>query len=109
MSEWMSLETPSGRIRAWLAKPHVPPRGALVVVQEIFGVNKHIRAVCTTFAEHGYDSEGFIQKPQLPAAIKPYARQWVEAGKPMSEFFAQNPELGAADQYNLVEFMQVKE
>lgn len=54
MSEWMSLETPSGRIRAWLAKPHVPPRGALVVLQEIFGVNKHIRAVCTTFAEHGY-------------------------------------------------------
>ena len=54
MSEWMSLETPSGRIRAWLATPHVPPRGALVVVQEIFGVNAHIRAVCTTFAEHGY-------------------------------------------------------
>lgn len=54
MSEWMSLETPSGRIRGWLATPHVPPRGALVVVQEIFGVNTHIRAVCTTFAEHGY-------------------------------------------------------
>ena len=54
MSEWMSLETPTGRIRAWLAQPHVPPRGALVVVQEIFGVNAHIRAVCTTFADHGY-------------------------------------------------------
>ena len=54
MSEWMSLETPSGRIGGWLATPHVPPRGALVVVQEIFGVNTHIRAVCTTFAEHGY-------------------------------------------------------
>ena len=54
MSEWMSLETPTGRIRAWLAQPHVPPRGALVVVQEIFGVNAHIRSVCTTFAEHGY-------------------------------------------------------
>ena len=54
MSEWMSLETPTGRIRAWLAQPHVPPRGALVVVQEIFGVNAHIRKVCTTFADHGY-------------------------------------------------------
>ncbi len=54
MSEWISLETPSGRIRAWRAQPHIPPRGAVVVVQEIFGVNSHIRAVCATFAEHGY-------------------------------------------------------
>ena len=54
MSEWMSLETPGGRIRAWRAQPHIPPRGALVVVQEIFGVNPHIRAVCNTFAQHGY-------------------------------------------------------
>ena len=54
MSEWMSLETPTGRIRAWLVQPHVPPRGALVVVQEIFGVNAHIRKVCATFADHGY-------------------------------------------------------
>ena len=54
MSEWTSLETPTGRIRAWQAHPHIPPRGALVVVQEIFGVNAHIRSVCTTFAEHGY-------------------------------------------------------
>lgn len=61
------------------------------------------------FAEHGYDSEGFIQKPRLPGSILPYARQWVDAKKPLSEFFAQNPELGPADQYNLVEFMQVKE
>ena len=61
------------------------------------------------FAEHGVDSEGFIQKPQLPATIKPYARLWVEAGKPISEFFAQNPELGAADNYNLVEFVKEKE
>lgn len=54
MSQWTSLDTPTGRIRAWRADPHVPPRGALVVVQEIFGVNEHIRAVCTTFADHGY-------------------------------------------------------
>lgn len=61
------------------------------------------------FAEHGFDAEGFIQKPHLPAAIKPYAQQWVDAGKPIIEFFAQNPELGPAENYNLVEFMKVKE
>ncbi|RZA21639.1 MAG: dienelactone hydrolase family protein [Lysobacteraceae bacterium] len=54
MSEWISLETPTGRIRAWRAAPPTPPRGALVVVQEIFGVNAHIREVCTTFADHGF-------------------------------------------------------
>ena len=54
MSQWISLDTPTGRLRAWRADPPTPPRGALVVVQEIFGVNEHIRAVCQTFADHGY-------------------------------------------------------
>ena len=54
MSEWTSLETPTGRIRAWRADPHTPPRGALVVVQEIFGVNAHIRAVADGYAADGY-------------------------------------------------------
>ena len=54
MSQWMSLETPTGRIQAWRADPPIPPKGALVVVQEIFGVNSHIRHVCDTFAAHGY-------------------------------------------------------
>lgn len=54
MSQWMSLETPTGRIQAWRADPPIPPKGALVVVQEIFGVNRHIRHVCDTFAAHGY-------------------------------------------------------
>lgn len=54
MSQWISLETPTGRIQAWRADPPIPPKGALVVVQEIFGVNSHIRQVCDTFAAHGY-------------------------------------------------------
>lgn len=54
MSQWISLETPTGRIQAWRADPPIPPKGALVVVQEIFGVNHHIRQVCDTFAAHGY-------------------------------------------------------
>jgi carboxymethylenebutenolidase len=54
MSQWMSLETPTGRIQAWRADPPIPPKGALVVVQEIFGVNHHIRHVCDAFAAHGY-------------------------------------------------------
>jgi carboxymethylenebutenolidase len=32
------------------------PKGGLVVIQEIFGVNHHIRAVCDRFAAQGYTS-----------------------------------------------------
>ena len=54
MGHWIALETPSGVISAWRADPAIPPRGALVVVQEIFGVNAHIRSVVDKFAAHGY-------------------------------------------------------
>jgi carboxymethylenebutenolidase len=54
MGEWISLDTPTGRIRGWRADPEMPPRGALVVVQEIFGVNSHVRDVCNDFAAYGY-------------------------------------------------------
>jgi carboxymethylenebutenolidase len=36
------------------ADPAGAPRGALVIVQEIFGVNSHIRAVCDDCAAQGY-------------------------------------------------------
>jgi carboxymethylenebutenolidase len=40
--------------RAWLSAPKGPPKGAVVVLQEIFGVNSHIRAVTDSFAAEGY-------------------------------------------------------
>jgi len=40
--------------QAWLAAPPGRPRGALVVIQEIFGVNSHIRDVADGFAAEGY-------------------------------------------------------
>ena len=39
---------------SWLAAPPARPRGALVVLQEIFGVNAHIRKVADDFAAEGY-------------------------------------------------------
>jgi carboxymethylenebutenolidase len=41
-------------IGAYVARPATPPRGGIVVVQEIFGVNAHIRSVVDRFASHGY-------------------------------------------------------
>lgn len=41
-------------IGAWLCEARGEPKGGVVVVQEIFGVNAHIRAVTERFAEAGY-------------------------------------------------------
>jgi carboxymethylenebutenolidase len=42
------------RFAAYVAQPNGAPRAAIVVVQEIFGVNSHIRAVADGFAADGY-------------------------------------------------------
>ena len=42
------------RLAAWRALPAGAPKGAIVVVQEIFGVNSHIRAVADGFAADGH-------------------------------------------------------
>jgi carboxymethylenebutenolidase len=39
---------------AYRADPAAARKGAVVVIQEIFGVNHHIRAVCDRFADQGY-------------------------------------------------------
>ncbi|MBP7367498.1 MAG: dienelactone hydrolase family protein [Pseudoxanthomonas sp.] len=54
MGQWIPLDTPAGRVAAWLAEPAGAARGGLVVVQEIFGANAHIRAVAEGYAADGY-------------------------------------------------------
>ena len=55
MSEWTSLKAADGfELKAWRAAPKGAPKGAVVVIQEIFGVNHHIRAVTDRVAEAGY-------------------------------------------------------
>jgi carboxymethylenebutenolidase len=55
MSETVELIAADGaRIPAYVARPAGKPRGALVVMQEIFGVNAHIRAVADGYAKDGY-------------------------------------------------------
>lgn len=41
-------------IGAYLAEPAGRPKGGVVVIQEIFGVNTHMRAVTDRFAEAGF-------------------------------------------------------
>ena len=55
MGEYSTLMARDGHeFQAWLAAPPGRPRGALVVIQEIFGVNGHIRALTDAFALEGY-------------------------------------------------------
>jgi carboxymethylenebutenolidase len=55
MGEFTTLMARDGHeFGAYLAKPDGATRGAMIVVQEIFGVNSHIRAVADGYAKAGY-------------------------------------------------------
>ena len=54
MGRDIAFDTPLGSIAGWRADPVEAPRGALVVVQEIFGVNAHMRSVADGYAAAGY-------------------------------------------------------
>jgi carboxymethylenebutenolidase len=55
MGSWIELDTPQGAVGAWHSTPDRAPLGGLVVIQEIFGVNGHIRDVADRFAREGFD------------------------------------------------------
>ena len=84
------VATPSGPVNAWRADPphRAAAKGAIVVIQEIFGVNAHIRSVADGYAaagyvaiapalfdpvqrnvELGYDAAGFDQGRSLAGAL----------------------------------------
>jgi carboxymethylenebutenolidase len=55
MSEYVTLKTADGQeIGAYVARPEGEPIAGLVVVQEIFGVNAHIRSVADGYARDGF-------------------------------------------------------
>jgi carboxymethylenebutenolidase len=55
MGQMIELTASDGhKLDAYRADPAADARGAIVVVQEIFGVNAHIKEVCDGFAADGY-------------------------------------------------------
>jgi carboxymethylenebutenolidase len=68
------VQTTQGPIDGWRADPpdHAAPLGGIVVLQEIFGVNAHIRSVA-----EGYAAAGYVAL--APALFDPVARN-VELG-----------------------------
>lgn len=72
MGQSIHLTAPDGTsFAAYVAQPLAPlfakPRGAVVVLQEIFGVNAHIRAVADGYAREGY----WVIAPSTFARVKP--------------------------------------
>ena len=55
MGEFVALKAQDGHeLSAYVARPEGSAKGAVVVLQEIFGVNSQIRGVCDAFAKEGY-------------------------------------------------------
>src|SRR5260370_17136325 len=55
MSEHMKLKASDGHeLDAYVAHPEGGPFAGLVVVQEIFGVNRHIRSIADGYAKDGF-------------------------------------------------------
>ncbi len=57
MGETIELKAADGHaLDAYRAPPAGARKGGVVVVQEIFGVNAHVRSVCDRFAAEGYEA-----------------------------------------------------
>ncbi|HWI39427.1 MAG TPA: dienelactone hydrolase family protein [Burkholderiales bacterium] len=55
MGKMIELTASDGhKLAAYKAEPSGKPRGAIVVIQEIFGVNSHIKSVADGYAADGY-------------------------------------------------------
>jgi carboxymethylenebutenolidase len=55
MGQTTTLTASDGfKFGAYRADPASKPKGAIVVIQEIFGVNSHIRNICDRLAKEGY-------------------------------------------------------
>lgn len=53
-SQWIDVETNDGKFGAYLSLPRGGKGPGLVLLQEIFGVNQHIRNVADQYAADGY-------------------------------------------------------
>jgi carboxymethylenebutenolidase len=54
MSAYITISTQAGDFRAYVARPAVEPAPAVVVLQEVFGVNADIRQTCDELAANGF-------------------------------------------------------
>lgn len=98
MGEKIELKTPDGSLSAYVAKPANSGEGpGVVVIQEIFGVNKVVRDIADQLADQGY----FAIAPDLFWRIEPGVditdqseAEWAKAFDLFGKF---NVDTGVAD------------
>lgn len=54
MENFLTIGTPSGSMPVFLASNGEKKSPVVIVIQEIFGVNNHIKDICRRFAREGY-------------------------------------------------------
>ena len=55
MSNYIKLKTNDNHtFQAYLSQPKHKIKGGIIIIQEIFGVNKHIREICNLYSKNGY-------------------------------------------------------
>jgi carboxymethylenebutenolidase len=54
MGDRITIEGQDGAFNAYIARPKIMPAAAVVVLQELFGVNADIRKTCDELAEQGF-------------------------------------------------------
>jgi carboxymethylenebutenolidase len=105
MSEYVTLEALDGhKLSAYVARPAGDPIAGLVIVQEIFGVNAHIRSVAD-----GYAKDGFLAiAPALFDRIQPgveltYEGADMQTGRSLAQKLV--PDLALSDIGAAIEFV----
>lgn len=88
-TEWLDITASDGKtIKMYIARPDDKPRGGIVVLQEIFGVNAHIQSVCERLAEAGYVAAAPAIFDRLsPGYDHGYTPEDVQAGIAMIQKF----------------------
>ena len=55
MGQFTDIKSADGQaVPMYVAQPAGKPKGGIVVIQEIFGVNSHVRSVADGYAAQGY-------------------------------------------------------
>ena len=72
MGTFVDLTAADGTVfPAYVAEPAGTPKGAVVVLQEIFGVNSHIRSVADGYAAQGYLAEAPCTFHRVQPPVEP--------------------------------------
>jgi carboxymethylenebutenolidase len=96
MGQFTDLRSSDGNaFPAYVAQPSGKARGGIVVLQEIFGVNSHIRSVADGYARDGY----FVVAPSTFHRVKPgveigYTEDDMKAGFALKQAVEALPEPG---------------